>query len=664
MLPRGDEATVQLIDELVTASRALGAEPRLVLQGGGNTSIKVTVTDVTGEPTRLLLVKGSGHDLATISANGFAPLRLDRLQALIAPPVLSALSDLQLTNELRCASVEADAPDPSVETLVHALLPQMCVLHSHADAVLTLTHAPDGANLVRRLYGDRVVVVPYAQPGQELAAACRDAWAAQSHDGTEGLIVLDHGIFAVGDSVQQALTRHTLLVDVADAHLAAARRASSHRTDAPAQPTDTVPSAPVLDPVEVARLRNRLSAAAGYPLVVRRTADTAVQSFLADPALIGSVKHGLLTPDHVLWTKRVPLVGEDVDGYVTQYRDYVTTNSARRGVPVIPLDPAPRVVLDPKFGMLTAGRTAAEAQAAADIYQHTMTVIADATRLGGYQPLSADHVYDLEYWSLQQAKLERSRPEGSLVGRVAVVTGAASGIGRACAAALLDAGACVVGWDLTANVADTFAGPNWLGLQVDVTDEDGVQTAIATGVNTFGGLDVLVVAAGIFPGAAHLNEMSMTSWRKTMAVNVDAVAMLYGLAHPLLALAPDGGRVVVVASKNVPAPGPGAAAYSASKAALTQLSRVAALEWAGDGIRVNMIHPDAVFDTGLWTPELLAARAEHYGMSVDAYKRRNLLHAEVTSADVGRLVRAMADETFGCTTGAQVPIDGGNERVI
>lgn len=636
---------------LVRASRAIGSDPRLVLHGGGNTSLKVTVTDVTGEPVELLYVKGSGHDLATIGADGFTPLRLDRLRALLPP---TRLTDLQLANELRCASIDAAAPDPSVEALVHTLVPHACVLHSHADALLALTHSPGGAARVARVYGARAVVVPYAQPGQDLAAACHEAWATQAHAGTEGIVVLDHGVFAVGDTPEQALERHTTLVALADAEIAAA----------PERPARSLPAAPAPAPVDVARLRARLSAAAGRPLVVRRSADPAVRDFLADPELVAATERGLLTPDHVLWTKRVPLVGDDVDGYVDRYRTYVAENAARRGVTVVPLDPAPRIVLDPALGLVAAGRTAREASAAEAIYRHTMATIADATRLGGYRELTADHVFDLEYWSLQQAKLTRSAPLGSLVGTVAVVTGAASGIGRACAAELLAAGACVVGWDRSPGVVETFDDPSWVGLAVDVTDADAVAAAIATGVDTFGGLDVLVVAAGIFPGAAHLAELSMTDWRRTMAVNVDAVAVLYQQAHPLLALAPGGGRVVVVASKNVPAPGPGAAAYSASKAAVTQLSRVAALEWAPDGIRVNLVHPDAVFDTGLWTPELLAARAEHYGMTVDEYKRRNLLHAEVTSADVARLVRAMADDTFRCTTGAQVPVDGGNERVI
>ncbi|HAM44106.1 MAG TPA: bifunctional aldolase/short-chain dehydrogenase, partial [Propionibacteriaceae bacterium] len=224
--------------------------------------------------------------------------------------------------------------------------------------------------------------------------------------------------------------------------------------------------------------------------------------------------------------------------------------------------------------------------------------------------------------------------------------------------------ACVVGWDLSEKVLDSFDGPNYLGLQVDVTDPSAVAAALARQVEVFGGMDILVVAAGVFPTSANLGELTADAWRRTMSVNVDAVMELYGQSMPLLAAGFPYGRVVLIASKNVAAPGPGAAAYSSSKAAVTQLTRVAALEWASAGIRVNMIHPDAVFDTGLWTPELLAARAEHYGMSVDDYKRRNLLHTEITSADVGLLTRELCTASFACVTGAQVPIDGGNERVI
>ena len=649
---RGVAAATELLDQLVVASRALGADPRLVLHGGGNTSVKTAYRDVTGREIPVLYVKGSGHDLATIGLEGFAPVRLDRLRELLPP---TRLGDVDLLNELRCALVQADSPDPSVETLVHALLPHTAVLHSHADSILTLTNTADGENLVRALYGSSVVVVPYAMSGPDLVEACSQAWDEQSHEGTLGVVVLNHGVFAVGDSPLEALDRHRALIEVADRYLV------EHAPAAELLVTEALPDA---DTVELAAFRANLSALAGTPMVVRRSADDAVSRFVSSPGLLEATGQGPLTPDHVIWTKRVPLVGTDLARYSDEYQAYFATHEHRRAAPLTMLDCAPRVVLDPHLGMLTAGRTAREAQIVEDIYRQTMAAIVAAEGLGGYRALSAGHVFDLEYWALQQEKMRRADPHLPLAGQIALVTGAASGIGRACAEALLEAGASVVGWDIAPAVVDVIDSPEWFGLQVDVTDDDAMVAALRTGVERFGGLDILVVSAGIFPTSQPLGEMPMEAWRRTMTVNVDSVAALYGLAHPLLRLAPAGGRVVVVASKNVPAPGPGAAAYSSSKAALTQLSRVAALEWAPDGIRVNMVHPDAVFDTGLWTPELLAARAEHYGMSVDAYKRRNLMHMEVTSKDVGRLVRAMADDTFACTTGAQVPIDGGNERVI
>jgi NAD(P)-dependent dehydrogenase (short-subunit alcohol dehydrogenase family) len=251
-----------------------------------------------------------------------------------------------------------------------------------------------------------------------------------------------------------------------------------------------------------------------------------------------------------------------------------------------------------------------------------------------------------------------------MAGEVAVVTGAASGIGRACAAELLARGCAVVGIDVNPVVGATFNGPQWLGITADVTDEGAVQAAVTAATEQFGGVDVAVLCAGVFGPSSPVAQLDRGQWRRIMDVNADAAVVALRSLHPLLSRAPRGGRVVVVASKNVAAPGPGAAAYSASKAALVQLARVAALEWAGDGIRVNCVHPDAVFDTGLWTTEVLEQRAAQYGMSVDEYKRRNLLGIEVTSGDVARAVASLCTDAFRATTGAQISVDGGNDRVI
>ena len=249
-------------------------------------------------------------------------------------------------------------------------------------------------------------------------------------------------------------------------------------------------------------------------------------------------------------------------------------------------------------------------------------------------------------------------------GEVALVTGAASGIGRACVESLLERGAAVIGLDLNPDVESLHPRPDFLGLARDVTDGPGIQEALSRGVRRFGGLDMLILNAGIFPESRRIADLPDEEWRRVMDVNLDSNLTLMRECHPLLKLAPKGGRVVIIGSKNVPAPGPGAAAYSASKAALTQVMRVAALEWGGDGIRINTLHPNAVFDTALWTREVLESRAASYGLSVEDYKKKNVLGIEVSSRDVAELAAEMCGPLFAKTTAAQVPVDGGDDRVI
>jgi len=375
-------------------------------------------------------------------------------------------------------------------------------------------------------------------------------------------------------------------------------------------------------------------------------------------------QRGPVTPDHAIRTKPWPLLGRDVEAYAAAYRRYFEEHRHRATTDLQPLDPAPRVILDPELGLCCVGRTPKDAAIVEDLYRHTIKVITDAVGLGGYEPVSPADLFDVEYWDLEQAKLRRRGAPPPLAGEVALVTGAASGIGRACAEALLDEGAAVVGVDIAATVESVFDGPAWAGLQADVTDREALARALEVTTERFGGLDVLVVNAGVFPESAPIGDLDLDVWRRTMAVNVDANAALLHQAYPLLRTSPGGGRVVVVGSRNVPAPGPGAAAYSASKSALTQLARVAALEWASDGIRVNVVHPDGVFDTGVWTAEVLEQRAAHYGLSVEAYRSKNLLGVEVSSADVARACIALCGPAFPKTTGAQIPVDGGNLRTI
>jgi len=322
------------------------------------------------------------------------------------------------------------------------------------------------------------------------------------------------------------------------------------------------------------------------------------------------------------------------------------------------------VVIDRELGICAIGRSAKDAQIVSEIYAHTIDTIQRAEALGGWEALPAKEIFDVEYWDLEQAKIKKSGTTPIFTGEVALITGAASGIGKACVQSFLARGAAVVGLDIDPAIETLHKRPDFLGIACDVADPQALARAIEQGVNAFGGLDMVVLNAGIFPGGTRIESLSDGEWERVMRVNLDANLTLLREAHPLLKLAPRGGRVAVIGSKNVPAPGPGAAAYSASKAALTQVARVAALEWGADNIRVNTLHPNAVFDTAIWTPEVLAERAKQYGMTVEQYRKNNVLRVEVGSRDVAELAAEICGPLFARTTGAQVPVDGGNDRVI
>ena len=413
---------------------------------------------------------------------------------------------------------------------------------------------------------------------------------------------------------------------------------------------------------EIAALRRETSLAAGSPMILRTHGDAPCLAFARRPDVAELSQRGAATPDHVIRTKRVPLVGRDVAAFREAYARYFEQHAA--GGALTMLDPAPRVILDRELGLCASGRTAREAVIAGDIYRQTIDIILRAEALGGWRALAEEHMFDMEYWDLQQAKLRRMPRPLMFTGETALVTGAASGIGKACVQAFLERGAAVVGLDLNPAIVRLHERPDYCGFVCDLTDPGQVGGALEQAVRSFGGLDMLVLNAGIFPKGCPIAEMTDEMWRKVMSINLDANLALMRECHPLLKLAPNGGRVAVIGSKNVPAPGPGAAAYSASKAAMNQLARVAALEWGKDRIRINSVHPNQVFDTGIWTPEVLESRARHYGLTVQQYKTNNVLQTELKSADVAALAVEMCGPLFSKTTGAQVPVDGGNERVI
>jgi len=647
-------ACVGDLAQRVYSSRLLGCERSLVLHGGGNTSVKTRERNVFGEEEALLYVKGSGWDLATIEARGFTPLRLAPTARLAT---LAYLPDTEMMRLLRSYAVTPEAPAPSVESILHAILPFKFVDHTHADALLAVANTPDGAQRIADLYGEQALIVPYIMPGFALAKACAERLAACPDVKRLSCIVLmGHGLFTFGETAKEAYSRMIELVTRAEEYIR--RMGTWHIAFPPATP----PARPLR--AELAALRKEVSAAAGAPMIVITHSDDKSLGFARRSDVASIARRGPATPDHIIRTKRLPLIGRDVAGYRSEYEAYFEQHRALINGPLTMLDPAPRVILDPELGMLTAGRSVKDARIAAEIYTQTIDVILHAESLGGWQALPAEDLFRVEYWDLEQAKLKKPAASEVFLGEVALVTGAASGIGRACAQSLLKRGAAVVGLDLNPAIVGAFPSPAYRGIVADVTDESALQEALEQTVRAFGGLDVLVLNAGIFPSSQRIAALDTPTWQRTLRVNLDANLALMREAHPLLKLAPRGGRVVIIGSKNVLAPGPGAAAYSASKAALTQLARVAALEWGADGIRVNVIHPNAVFDTGIWSEEVLAARAESYGLTVEQYKRNNVLQVEVTSHDVAELAAELCGPLFAKTTGAQIPVDGGNERVI
>jgi len=648
----------------VYSSRLLGQDKALVLHGGGNTSVKIKQKNILGEAENILYVKGSGWDLETIEAQGYAPVQMSHLLKLAQ---LKELTDTQMVNELKTHMTLSSAPGPSVETILHALLPYKYVDHTHADAVVSISNTKNGLERIKSVYGNKVVIIPYIMPGFDLSRLCAEIFPEEVQAETIGMVLMNHGIFSFGDTAKQSYDRMIELVAMAEDYLL-----QHQALDVSSSYSDTSLDTENLDFMHIAGFRKELSEQLRHPVVIHQQRTKQSLAFANHPDINIISQQGPATPDHVIRTKQLPMLGMDsglekeLDSYIKSYESYFkqAAKTPHDGQKKTMLDPLPRIILDAKGGMLTLGKNIKEAHIVADIYQHTMDIILRAAQLGGFQALPSQDIFDVEYWELEQAKLKKAGESPLFSGEVVLITGAVTGIGKACIDSFLARGACVVALDILPEIEKLYQRPDYLGITCDVTDEDALEQALETTVRAFGGLDMLILNAGIFPGGCKIEDLSLQDWRKVMNINLDANLSLLSKAHPLLKLAPKGGRIVAMGSKNVPAPGPGAAAYSSAKAALNQLARVAALEWGKDNIRINTLHPNAVFDTAIWTPEVLESRAKHYGMTIEAYKTNNLLGTEITSHDVAELAAEMCGPLFAKTTAAQLPVDGGNDRVV
>ena len=634
----------------IYTSRLLGQDPDLVLHGGGNTSVKIREKNIFGEEEEILYVKGSGWDLATIEAPGFAPIRMEPLLRLAQ---LDELSDMEMVRNCRMAMTNPSAPNPSVEAILHGLIPYTFVDHTHADAVVVVTNTPNGEALIREIYGEKMMIIPYVMPGFILAKTIREMTEGLDWDSIEGMILLNHGVFTFHNDPKVAYEKMIEIVSKAEDYLAAQGATGLEGV-----------AREGLNMLEMARLRKEVSLTFGSPVLARLDDAGPTVAFSNLPNIADIACRGNLAPEHVIRIKRMPVILSDdyraeIDAFVDSYKAYF--EAYNRGETL--LNPAPCWAIWPGIGAVSFGPTTSHLRITEDVTQHTTQAIVQGEHLGGFVPLSAADLFDMEYWSLEQAKLKKAGSPKPLQGKVALVTGAMGGIGKACVDSLVKQGAVVAALDINPGIATRFPQAEVLGLICDVTDSAQMKRSIEQTVAHFGGLDMLVTNAGIFPKSAPIAQMDDALWQKSMDINLSSHQKLMQLCIPYLELGFDP-AIVIIASKNVPAPGPGAAAYSVAKAGLTQLGRVAALELGEKGIRVNMIHPNAVYDTSIWTDEVLAARAKHYGLTVEEYKTNNVLKVEVTSKDVGDLAAAMLGVTFSKITGAQVPIDGGNDRVI
>ncbi|MCA9683614.1 MAG: bifunctional aldolase/short-chain dehydrogenase [Myxococcales bacterium] len=641
----------------VYSSRLIGREASLVLHGGGNTSVKTTMRDDTGQAVAVLCVKGSGWDLAQIEPAGLPAVRLDTLNALRRLPTLG---DEDMVNAQRTRLLDASAPNPSVETLLHAFLPAKYIDHSHADAILALVDQPGAETLCRELYGDRLALVPYVMPGFALAKLAAEI--AEANPGAEGLLLLQHGLFTWGESARESYERHVRAVDDAERFIAGKRNSAESNAN--------LPGAELLGDY-AAVLRGRLGEGRRRYFLHFRTSP-AIRRFVCREDLTDLSQRGPVTPDHVIRTKAKPLLLEldalgpeqarshierQLQFFRADYRAYVERQSqARPERRITALDPDPRVILVRNHGLIGVGTSAKAAAIAADLYEHTIDVIEAAQSVGRYQALPESDLFDMEYWSLEQAKLGKQSPR-PLEGRIVYITGAAQGIGAAVARCFAKAGAALYLVDREPELLERSAaqlGAAWEAF--DVSDEPAVAASMRRCEIHYGGLDGVVSNAGVAPQSA-MASCPPELLRYSFEVNFFAHQWIAARAMEIFTRQGMGGFLLFNASKSAFNPGPGFGPYALPKAALIALMKQYAVEGGPVGVRANAINADRI-RTSLLDAGDIERRAAARGLEVDAYYRANLLGREVSAEDVaaGFLHLALAESTSGCV----MTVDGGN----
>jgi rhamnose utilization protein RhaD (predicted bifunctional aldolase and dehydrogenase)/NAD(P)-dependent dehydrogenase (short-subunit alcohol dehydrogenase family) len=646
-------------------TRLLGGVPELVLHGGGNTSVKTVMKDTLGEDVEVLCVKGSGWDMGVIEPPGLPAVRLEPLRKLYK---LDRLTDEDMVNFQRLNLLDASAPNPSVETLFHAFLPHKFIEHTHANAVLAVSDQPNGEELLREVYDGRCAIVPYVMPGFALAKMASEAQKKMPK--AEGLVLHKHGIFTWGDTAEEAYNRMIEFVSLAEARLARGRRNVFAPGGLPGK---------TAGPAEIAPLLRGLAAIPQDRIdgLYRRF----VFEFRSNPAILNFVngadvarysQSGVITPDHVIRTKAKPLLvpppesgklGEFAaaaraafDAYAVAYKAYFERHNPRAVPKKTMLDTVPRVILVPGVGFFALGKSAKDAKIAADIAENAVVTITDAEAIGKFESVSEADIFDVEYWSLEQAKLGKEA-EKPLARQIALVTGGGSGIGAATAAAFAAQGAeiVVVDRDLAAAqaVAKKLGG---LAVACDVTKAEDVRAAFDRACAGFGGVDIVISNAGA-AWQGRIGEVDDKILRDSFELNFFAHQHVAQNAVRVMKAQGTGGCLLFNVSKQAVNPGPDFGPYGLPKAATLFLLRQYAIDYGKDGIRANGVNADRV-RTGLLTDDMVKSRSKARGLSEHDYMAGNLLGREVKASDVGQAFVSLA--LANKTTGAILTVDGGN----
>ena len=664
----GDDPADQALAVQAYASRLLGADMTLVQHGGGNTSCKVTRKDLFGADIAVLHIKGSGHDLASIDAAGMPAVRLEPLLALRS---LDGLSDEDMVNTVRCNMLDTSGPTPSVEILLHAYLPHAHINHTHATAMLAIADLPNAAEVVQEIFGGKVAVVPFHMPGFALGKAAAEVYEANPD--VEGLLLLNHGHFTFAGDAKTAydlmITHVNMVTEWLEGKSGKVLKSSGPAD--PAMEAKAIDLMPVLRGILGERRAQFLGNRDAFMPVMDLRAGENVQEFFARSDVEELAKRGVATPDHVIRTKNFPLVlnartladgndaiGAAVDAYIADYTDYFTRNNTRVGGGKTLLNPVPDVAWVEGVGIIGMGANATEARIAADLAEQNIAAMSNGEDCGGFHPVGEQDLFDMEYWSLEQAKLP-SRNYSRFAGHVVMVTGGGGAIGLATAQAFADLGANIFLVDLGEEALAkglTALGPDHDGIALDITADGAAGKAVKACTARFGGLDILVSNAG----AAWTGEMiglDDALLRKSFELNFFAHQTFSKAAAQVFEIQNRGGQLLYNVSKQAVNPGKGFGAYGLPKAATFFLLRQLALELGPMGVRVNGINADRI-RSGLLDDEFIKERAKARGIDEGTYMAGNLIRREVEARHVADAFVALA--LAERTTAHVMTVDGGN----